>query len=73
MDSKYCYVYFVKEKNSKQFYADIQMDEHNVKRLRIDYDKEFCNSAVKNYSLSKNNKYETTTACRIKCIYREIE
>lgn len=31
----------------KQFYADLQTDGYNVKRLRINCDKKFCNKAIK--------------------------
>lgn len=53
----------------KQFYANIETDGHNVKRLRINCDKEFFNRAIKNYLLLKNIIHETM--CDQKRIYRE--
>lgn len=48
--SRYCYIYFLKEKT----------DRYNIKRLRTDCDKKFHNRAIKNYLFSKNIRHETT-------------
>lgn len=56
------YIYFWKRKEVlnylKQFYTNVQADGHNLKILRINYDKEFSNKAIKNYLLSKNIKHK---------------
>lgn len=64
--SRYCYVYFLKEKsdvfeNLKLFYAEVQADGHSIKRLRTDGGKEFCNGDVREFLLSKGIKHEVTT------------
>ena len=55
-------MYFLKKKTVlnylKQF--DVQTDECNVKRLKTDCSKKFCNRADKNYLFSKNIKHKTT-------------
>lgn len=64
--SRYCFVFFLKEKSDVsnalcKFYADVQADGHEVRRLRTDCGKEFCNKDVKKFLLSKSIKHELTT------------
>ena len=64
--SRYCFVYFLKEKSDvfdalQKFYAEVQVE---IKELRTDRGKEFCNDDVEKFLISKriNHQYSTPRA-----------